>query len=111
MMGMLYPVGFYDLYFVADPYRKEHPVNRIALLYLFEYAGIPGSKFCCFIKACRNGIEETILRLCRHIAMFLKVQSSAVKLRSKIIIASVFLFRAGSLSGQYLSGRGRVLPG
>ncbi len=36
MMGMLYPVSFNHLYFIADFNGKEHTINRIALFDLFQ---------------------------------------------------------------------------
>jgi hypothetical protein len=42
MLGMLNPIGLDDLYLVPDLNGEKHAVNRIALLDLFQDAGIPG---------------------------------------------------------------------
>jgi hypothetical protein len=61
-MTVLNTVCFNDLYLIIDLYRKVHPVNGVALFYLFKNTGIAIGKLSGFVKAFGNRPKKTIVR-------------------------------------------------
>jgi hypothetical protein len=60
---MLDTIGLDDLDLVPYLNGEKHTVDRIALLDLFQDAGVPGSECCCFVKAFLYGFEKFVFHL------------------------------------------------